>query len=253
MKKFLVSIMAIALLIASLPVAVLAAPTEGWYNGHYCYYNGDKYYYVGNDGCTYICDPQPDWKNDHKDDHRYNNNCNNYNWNNNWNNNCNNNWNNNWNSWNYNNSYNYGSYNYYGGVLDIYDGSTEDQAVVLARIINIYAHGVASQTAQAGVGWAVMNSVDASGKGASVCTVAGNFRYDYNGNITDDFGRSLLPLARDIIFRWKAGRAGIGSNGRVVPGGYCYVVSTGNNIAITTAPNGGGGIWNFSYRTPYGS
>ena len=240
--------MATALLIASLPVAVLAAPTEGWYNGHYCYYNGNKYYYVDDDGCTYICDPQPDWKDDRKDEHKHEHhrdrdNCNDWNY---WNNN-NNNWNNNW------SNYNYGGYNYYGGILDVYDGSTEDQAVVLARIMNIYAHGVASQTAQAGVGWAVMNSVDASGRGANVCTVAGNFNYDYNGNVTDDFGRSLLPLARDIIFRWKAGRCGVASNGRVVPGGYYYVISAGNNVAITTGPNGSGSVWNFSYRTPYAS
>lgn len=164
----------------------------------------------------------------------------------------------NWNNYNYNYGYNYNNayntysgYNYYGGILDIYDGSTEDQAMVLARIINIYAHGVASQTAQAGVGWAVMNSVDASGKGANVCTVAGNFNYDYNANITDDYGRSLLPLARDILLRWKAGRAGIANNGRVVPGGYYYVLSAGNAIAITTGPNGSGSVWNFSYKTPY--
>lgn len=237
MKKFIFAILAAALIITSMPVAAIAAPTEGWYNGHYCYYNGDKYYYVGNDGCTYICDPQPDWKNDRRDDCKHEHKRN-------WND-CNN-----WNYWS-NNGFN--NYNYYGGILDVYDGSTEDQAVVLARIINIYAHGVASQTAQAGVGWAVMNSVDASGKGANVCTVAGNFGYDYNGNITDDFGRSLLPLARDIIFRWKAGRAGIASNGRVVPGGYYYVISANNSIAIATALNGGGGIWNFSYKTPYDS
>lgn len=238
MKKLIATLTIAALLVANLSVVAIAAPTEGWYNGHYCYWNGSKYYYVGNDGCTYICDPQPDWNNNDRKDHK--NDCN---WNY-WNNNCN---------WNNNNNYNNGfnNYNFYGGILDVYDGSTEDQAMVLARIMNIYAHSVASQTAQAGVGWAVMNSVDASGKGANVCTVAGNFNYDYNTNITDNYGRSLLPLARDILLRWKAGRAGIANNGRVVPGGYYYVLSTGNAITITTGPNGSGNVWNFSYKTPY--
>lgn len=245
MKKFLTILITAALVVASVPLIAFAAPTEGWYNGHYCYYNGSKYYYVGDDGCTYICDPQPDWKNDNKD---YKKGCDNYNWNNNWNWN-NNNWNNcNWNN-NYNNGYN--NYNYYGGILDVYDGSTEDQATVLARIINIYAHGVASQTAQAAVGWSVLNSADASGRGANVCTVAGNFCYDYNANLTDDFGRNLLPLARDLIFRWKAGRAGVSNNGRVLPGNYYYVVSTGTMVALSTGPNGTGSVWNFSYKTPY--
>lgn len=244
MKKLVTALVAIALLVTILPVAAYAAPTEGWYDGHYCYFNGDKYYYVGNDGCTYICNPQPNWNNNDHRDHkeRYWNDCNNWN---------------NWNNYNYNYNYNYNNafnnYNFYGGILDVYDGSTEDQATVLARIMNIYAHGVASQTAQASVGWSVMNSVDASGKGANVCTVAGNFGYDYNGNITDDFGRSLLPLARDIIFRWKAGRAGIAANGRVLPGGYYYVTSTGNAVSVTTGPNGSGTIWNYSYATPYGN
>jgi len=238
MKKFIIALTIAVLLVANLSVIAIAAPTEGWYNGHYCYFNGNKYYYVGDDGCTYICDPQPNWQNERKNEWSYNcPNWNNYNYNY---------------GHNYNNAYNtYSGYNYYGGILDIYDGSTEDQAMVLARIMNIYAHGVASQTAQAGVGWAVMNSVDASGKGANVCTVAGNFNYDYNANITDDYGRSLLPLARDILLRWKAGRAGIANNGRVVPGGYYYVLSAGNAIAITTGPNGSGSVWNFSYKTPY--
>ena len=98
-----------------------------------------------------------------------------------------------------------------------------------------------------------MNSVDASGRGVTVCDVAPNFGYDYNASTFDDFGRDLTPLARDIIFRWKAGRSGLSSNGRVVPSGYCYVVSTGNNIAVTTGPNGSGSVWNFSYITPYTS
>lgn len=201
---------------------------EGWYNGRYYYYNGDNYYYVADDGCTYTCDKPPYFDN--------NNNCSN---------NCppNNNY--------YN--YNYNGYNFYGGILDVYDGSTEDQATVLARIINIYAHGVASQTAQAAVGWAVMNSVDASGRGANVCTVAGNFNYDYNGNVTDDFGRSLLPLARDILFRWKAGRAGCGSNGRVLPGGYFYVTSTGGAVAFGSNPNEARAVTSFGYASPYGN
>lgn len=154
---------------------------------------------------------------------------------------------------NYLNYNNYSNYNFYAGILDVYDGSTEDQATVLARIINIYAHGVASQTAQAAVGWAVMNSVDASGRGANVCTVAGNFNYDYNGNVTDDFGRNLLPLARDILLRWKAGRAGCGSNGRVLPSGYYYVTSTGGAVAFGSTPNEVRTVQSFGYTTPYGS
>ncbi|MBR3324285.1 hypothetical protein IKG24_01965 [Candidatus Saccharibacteria bacterium] len=153
----------------------------------------------------------------------------------------------------YNNAYNYNSYNYYGGVLDVYDANTEGQAQILAKIINLYAHGVASQTGQACVGWAVMNSVDASSGGADIGAVAPNFHYDASRPTSDDFGRDLMPLARDIVFRWKAGRAGIGNNGRVLPGGYCWVWSTGDTLAFRNTPSESGAIWNYSSPSPYGS
>ena len=153
----------------------------------------------------------------------------------------------------YNNEYNYWGYNYYAGILDIYDAATEDQAATLARIINIYAHGVVSRTAQAAVGWAVMNSVDASGSGANVCTVAGNFSYDYNANTIDDYNRDLVPLARDIIFRWKAGRAGVTSNGRVLPTNYYYVASTGSIVTFGSNPNEAIPVQSFGYASPYGN
>ena len=150
----------------------------------------------------------------------------------------------------YNNAYNYGSYNYYGGILDVYDAGTEGQAVILAKIIHLYGHGVASQTQQACVGWTVLNSVDASGGGVDIGAIAPNFHYNAAEATIDDFGRDLMPLARDIIFRWKAGRAGCSNNGRVLPLNYCYVTSTGSAVTFT---DGAGSMWNFSATTPYGS
>lgn len=153
-----------------------------------------------------------------------------------------------------NTNYNgYSGYNFYGGILDVYDANTESQAAVLARIINIYAHGVASRAQQAAVGWAVVNSVDASGRGVNICTVAPNFHYDYGKNITDDYGRNLLPLARDIIFRWKAGKAGISNNGRVLPPGYYYVASNGSAVVFGSTPNETRTVQSFGYANPYGN
>lgn len=157
------------------------------------------------------------------------------------------------NSCNYNYGYNYYSgYNYYGGIINSYDNSTEDQAIMMAKIIYLYAHGVSSQTKQACVGWAVMNSVDASGSNATVGTVASNFHYDSSVPTTDNFGRDLLPLARDIIFRWKAGKAGVTNNGRVLPSKFMYVTSDGVNIKFNTEL-GSGDTWDYSYGSPYGN
>lgn len=152
----------------------------------------------------------------------------------------------------YNNSYDYKSYNYYGGVLDVYQPETEDQAVILAKIIYLYGHGVASQTQQAAIGWSVLNSVDDSGSGNNIGTVASNFHYDASKPTRDDFGRDLMPLARDVIFRWKAGRAGVIGNGRVLPNSYDYVWSTGNAVVFRNTPDESGRAWSFDARsTPY--
>lgn len=187
------------------------------------------------------CDHDWDWDH-HRDYNNYNPYPNNYNYNN----------------YNYNYNYsNYSGYNFHSGILDVYDASTEDQAMVLARIMNFYGHGIKSQTTQAAIGWAVMNSVDIAGGRANVCTVAPNYYYDYSNNITDDFGRSLLPLARDVLLRWKAGRAGISDNGRVLPGGYWCIFSNGITATFGTDASSGSGsdISTFSYAcpSPYGN
>lgn len=149
--------------------------------------------------------------------------------------------------------YNNTGYNYYNGVINAADANTDQQAIILAQIMHLYGHSCPSQTAQACVGWAVMNSVDMSSRGATIATVAPNFHHSAASPTIDDFGRDLLPLARDIIFRWKTEKSGNVSSGRVLPYGYCYVTSVGDTITVTTGPNGTGTIWNYSLATPYGS
>lgn len=151
----------------------------------------------------------------------------------------------------YNYAYDYKNYNYYAGVLDVYDANTEGQAVILAKIIYLYGHGVASQTQQAAVGWAVMNSIDDSSGAADIGSIAPNFHYDASKPTRDDFGRDLMPLARDVIFRWKAGRAGYSNIGRVLPNGYDYVWSTGSTLTFRTTADDSGRTWGFSWKTPY--
>lgn len=193
-------------------------PADGWYNGRYYYYNGNSWYFIGEDGCSYSCDPP----------YGYNN-------------------------YNYANSNNgYNNYNYYGGILNVYDGASEYQASILAKIIYLYGHGVASQTQQACIGWTVMNSVDLS-TNTDIGSIAPLFHYDANKPTVDDFGRNLMPLARDIIFRWKAGRSGVQNNGRVLPAGYCYVWSTGSTVAFRSSADQNSPAWGYSYTSPYGN
>lgn len=144
---------------------------------------------------------------------------------------------------------NYTAGNYYNGIINAYDSSSEAEATILAKIIYIFGRSVASQTAQACIGWTVMNNVDLSR--TNITTVAPNFNYNSAIPTVDDSGRDLLPLARDIIYRWKAGKAGIANNGRVLPTNYYYVTSAGSIVTFTTTP--GGAAWNFSYASPYGN
>lgn len=197
-------------------------PANGWYNGRYFYYDegSRSWYFIGEDGCTYSCNPPYEYKD---------------------------------NNTNYNYNYNsYSNYNYYNGIINNYDGASEYQASILAKIIYLYGHGVASQTQQACVGWTVMNSVDLS-SGNDIGSIAPLFHYDANKPTVDDYGRDLMPLARDIIFRWKAGRSGIQNNGRVLPAGYTYVWSTGSTVAFRNNANANSPAWGYSYASPYGN
>lgn len=212
-------------------IRVYQAPVDVWYDGVHYLNIGDNWWYIASDGEPYPCErPRASY------DENYNLNGSYYNY---YNNNS-----------NYHNSF-YGT-NFYGGVLNIYDGASEYQAQVLAKIINLYAHGVASQTQQACVGWTVMNSVDAS-PGNDIGSIAPLFHYDASRPTVDDFGRDLMPLARDIVYRWKAGRSGVQNNGRVLPQGYIYVWSTGNAVAFRTTGNESTPAWGYSLASPYGN
>lgn len=198
-----------------------------WYNNHYVYQDSNGWYYIDENANRVACS-SPYQQNYNYNYYPY---------------------------YNYSNANNngYAGYNYYGGVLNNYDAATEGQAQILAKIMYLYAHGVASQTAQACVGWTVMNSIDASSGGVDIGAIAPNFHYDASKPTTDDFGRDLMPLARDVIFRWKAGKAGVTSNGRVLPSGYCYVWSTGSAVVFRNTPNESGAPWGYSYTSPYGN
>ena len=142
---------------------------------------------------------------------------------------------------------------YYNGIINAYDPNTEAQAEILAKLIHQYCHGIQSQTAQACMGWAVLNSLDASSNGVSFSAVAANFGYNPNEPSVDDYGRDLILLGRDLIYRWKAGKNGVSANGRVLPAGYCWAWSTGSVVVFRNTPNESGAIWNYSLASPYGN
>lgn len=148
----------------------------------------------------------------------------------------------------------YGSVNLYGGVLDIYDSDTSDMAVKLAKILYSYGHATKSITEQANIGWVVLNCLDVSGS-SKIDDVIKFFEYNDKNPIVDDRSRSLLALARDVIFRWKLGKNYyyIGETGRTLPENYFWIYTEkGINYfkaeCDAKAPN-----WDYSLRSPYDS
>ena len=101
------------------------------------------------------------------------------------------------------------------------------------------------------MGWAFLNYAGSS----SLASKTGAFS-DYNPNspTTDDFGRDLQLLARDILFRYQAEKAGVAQVGRVLPKEYTWIWVEGDGtVYFRTSQYGANYQFATSgqYRSPY--
>ncbi|MBR2831253.1 hypothetical protein IKE83_02745 [Candidatus Saccharibacteria bacterium] len=148
-------------------------------------------------------------------------------------------------------SYNYLSgYNWYSGQISPSDSSLDEEAYVLARMAYPYVKNEQSMTRQAACMWTFVN---AAGNG-NVSNVTGLFlNYSPSNPVTDNYNRSLLTLARDVLFRRQAERNNWTQNGRVLPSDYCYIwqSDTTGKCEFRTTENGAN--WSFTLRSPYAS
>lgn len=145
----------------------------------------------------------------------------------------------------------------YSGVLPYevtYDPESEYLAVALAQTVYGEFRGGWSQTEQACVVWAVLNRVDAGmyADVYSALTAPYQFAYSPYAPTTDDYGRDLTALARDVLYRWRLEHEGQTDVGRVLPAGCCWYSGDGRHNYFRSSYNGSGALY-FGLTSPYES
>lgn len=127
---------------------------------------------------------------------------------------------------------------------------TEEEVVIVAKIMYNEARGIPSDTEKACVAWTICNRVD-NGYGRSIkeiATAPNQFAYRYNTPVTDE----LYTLSRDVLNRWSREKNGEVNVGRVLPSDYLYFTGDGKHNYFRNSFRGGS-IWNYSLSSPYNS
>lgn len=149
--------------------------------------------------------------------------------------------------------YSYSGKNLYAGIItgiDNYTSVNTEQANLLAKMLVSSVKSEKDLTKQAGVAWSVLYC---AGGPSNLSDQKLKSTYSwYNSNITnytDDNGRDLLALAKDVIFRYNAWKNGNTYVGRVLPSDYswlCYY----NNGTTTCRNSQNGADYTFPYMLP---
>lgn len=130
---------------------------------------------------------------------------------------------------------------------------TEDEVVMIAKLLHRECGGVSSVTEQACVAWTVCNRVDSDefdgDTVTEIVTARCQFAYYYNTPVSDEF----YELALDVLTRWNAERNGEESVGRVLPKEYTYFTGDGKHNYFRDTYKGNYSIWDYSLPSPYES
>lgn len=130
---------------------------------------------------------------------------------------------------------------------------TEDEVVMVAKVLQRECGGLPSVTEQACVAWTICNRVDSDefdgDTVTEIVTARYQFAYYYNTPVTDE----LYALALDVLSRWNAERNGEVSVGRVLPKDYTYFTGNGVHNYFRNAYKGSYSIWDYSLPSPYES
>lgn len=127
---------------------------------------------------------------------------------------------------------------------------TEDDIVMIAKLLYNECRGVDSVTEQACVVWTVLNRVDYGGISiAEAITSPNQFAYSSSVPVWDN----LCWLAEDVLSRWNAEQNGDTSVGRVLPPDYRWFGGDGKHNHFRNAYDGDYQIWDYSLESPYES
>ncbi len=142
------------------------------------------------------------------------------------------------------------------GSSDAPVGAWTETDEVYARMIAQVLWGECrgcSATEQAAVAWCVLNRVDSQERyfpddvAAVIAQPSQFLGYSADNPVTDE----LYRIARDVLSRWYAERAGESDVGRVLPRGYCFFWGDGKHNYFTEVWRGAD-VYDWSLGTPYG-
>lgn len=128
---------------------------------------------------------------------------------------------------------------------------TEDEVIMVAKVLYDECRGVNSDTEKACVVWTICNRVDA-GYGSTiteVVTAKNQFAYRRNAPVLDE----LYALAEDVLVRWNSERNGALNVGRVLPEDYMWYSGDGQRNYFRNHYNAAYGYWDYSTESPYES
>lgn len=127
---------------------------------------------------------------------------------------------------------------------------TDEETIVLAKMLWGEARGVSSDAEKAACVWCVLNRVD-HGYGDIITVVTTPEQFvGYNAkNPTDD---DLITLCIDVLSRWYAEKDGQVEVGRVLPADYLWFSGDGERNHFRNAYRGGD-RWDWSLPSPYES
>ena len=125
---------------------------------------------------------------------------------------------------------------------------TEYDAELIGRTIWGEAGGVKDPAERAAVAWCILNRVDAWGQTIEQVVTKPHQFYGYRPN--GDCPQEHIDMARDVLERWAAEKAGEENVGRVLPAGYLYFLGDGKHNHFTIEWKGTN-TWDWSLTSPY--
>lgn len=125
---------------------------------------------------------------------------------------------------------------------------TEEEVIVLAKMLWGEARGIPSDTEKAACIWCVLNRVD-NGMGSIVEVVTAPYQFvGYQEDHPVD--PELKALCEDVLARWYQEKDGKTDVGRVLPSNYLFFTGDGQHNHFRNAYKNGD-IWTWDYESPY--
>lgn len=127
---------------------------------------------------------------------------------------------------------------------------SEDDVVMVAKVLWSECRGVPSKTQKACVAWTIVNRADEFGQTISeVITAPNQFIYFKSNPVADE----LYAIAQDVLERWNDEKNGNEDVGRVLPSDYLWFSGNGWRNFFRNAYKGKYSIWDYSLPSPYES